>query len=219
MIHEVSEKLLDSKILSQEDTMVDPNKDQNPGNLAEENERLRQQVAKLKSGAVNRDFVQVSRRYLDQLDDLAFRAPAARKLLTSLVKAMNKQNAVMVSQESLVKLTGLSKPTVKRAVAVLRDQQWIEVLKVGTANVYRINSGVFWMDRADGRWASFSAELVLNFDEQDEVTKAAPINPPKTKLRHIPLLQTEPDEDLIVTGTELGSGEPPEQAQIDYHKG
>ncbi len=199
--------------MSQEVIHRDPNRD----HLAIENERLRGELAKLKSGAVNQGFVQVSRRYLDELDELAFRSPSARKLLTSLVKAMNKQNAVMISQESLVKLTGLSKPTIKRSVALLREQQWIDVLKVGTANVYRVNSGVFWTARADGRWASFSAEVILNFDEQDEITKAAPINPPKTTLRHIPFVHA--DEEVIVTKTALGAAEPPEQAQIDFHKG
>jgi hypothetical protein len=199
--------------MSQEVTHRDPNRD----HLAVENERLRGEVAKLKSGAVNQGFVQVSRRYLDELDELAFHSPAARKLLTSLVKAMNKQNAVMISQESLAKLTKLSKATIKRSVALLREQQWIDVLKVGTANVYRVNSGVFWTARADGRWASFSAEVILNFDEQDEITKAASINPPKATLRHIPFVHA--DEEVIVTNTALGEAEPPEQAHIDFHRG
>ncbi|WP_175983313.1 helix-turn-helix transcriptional regulator [Caballeronia zhejiangensis] len=200
--------------MTQKVAVSDPNRDHH---LAAENERLKGEIARLKSGAINQGFVQVSRRYLDELDELAFRSPAARKLLTCLVKGMNKQNAVMVSQESLVKLTGLSKPTVKRSVALLREQQWIEVLKVGTSNVYRVNSGVFWTARADGRWASFSAEVILNFDEQDEITKAAPINPPKTTLRHIPFVHAH--EDVLVTGAALGTEDPPEQSQIDFHKG
>lgn len=199
--------------MSRDVTKVEPNRDQ----LARENEQLKGELARLKAGAINQGFVQVSRRYLDELDELAFRSPAARKLLTCLVKGMNKQNAVMVSQESLAKLSGLSKPTIKRSVALLREQNWIEVVKVGTANVYRVNSGVFWTARADGRWASFSAEVILNFDEQDEITKAAPINPPKTTLRHIPFLQAH--EEVVVSGSSLGADDPPEQAQIDFHKG
>lgn len=197
---------------SQQDMDSDPNRDQ----LAEENSRLRRELVKAKQGAVNQGFVQVSRKYLDNLDELGFRSPAARKLLTSLVKAMNRQNAVMVSQGSLAKLTGLSTPTVKRAVAMLREEQWIEVLKVGTSNIYRVNSSVFWTARADGRWASFSAEILVNYDEQDEFTKAQAINPPRTSLRHIPILSTQ--EDVVVTGTDLGSDDPPEQAQIDFHR-
>jgi hypothetical protein len=181
--------------------------------LSDENERLRRELAKLKSGAVNYDFVQVSRKHLDDLDDLAFKSAPARKVLTCLVKAMNKQNSVMVSQDSLAKLTILSKPTIKRAIALLREQNWIEVLKVGTANIYRVNSSVFWQARADGRWASFSAEVLINFDEQDEHTK---LQPPDVKLRHIPYVQA--NEDVIVTGPDLGQEDPPEQAQLDFHR-
>ncbi|WP_454675907.1 replication/maintenance protein RepL, partial [Achromobacter pestifer] len=197
---------------SQQDMDSDPYRDQ----LAEENSRLRRELAKAKQGATNQGFVQVSRKYLDDLDDLGFRSKAARKLLTNLVKAMNRQNAVMVSQGSLAKLTGLSTPTVKRAIALLREEQWIEVLKVGTSNVYRVNSSVFWTARADGRWASFSAEILVNYDEQDEFTKEHATNPPKTSLRHIPVLSAQ--EDMVVTGTDLGSDDPPEQAQIDFHR-
>lgn len=186
----------------------------NTAHESKELDRLRGELARLKSGAINQGFVQVSRKYLDDLDELAFQSPAARKLLTALVKSMNKQNAVMVSQESLQKLTGLSASTIKRAIALLREQQWIEVLKVATSNVYRVNSGVYWTARADGRWASFSAEVLVNFDEQDEKTKAQPT----PKLRHIPLLQAESGEDVLVTGTELGSDDPPEQGALDFHR-
>lgn len=196
--------------MTRQRTMSDPNRDHD----SQELERLRGEVARLKHGAVNQGFVQVSRKYLDDLDDLAFKSPAARRLLTALVKSMNRQNAVMVSQESLQKLTGLSGSTIKRAIALLREQQWIEVLKVATSNVYRVNSGVYWTARADGRWASFSAEVLVNFDEQDEKTKAQPT----PKLRHIPLLQAEAGEDVLVSGTALGSDDPPEQAALDFHK-
>lgn len=194
--------------------IVDPNRDQ----LEEENQRLRSELAKAKRGATNHGFVQVSRKYLDDLDQLSFKSPAARKVLTCLVKSMNKQNAVMVSVESLAKLAGLSTATVKRATAVLREQRWLETYKVGTANAYRINSEVFWTARADGRWASFAAQVILNFDEQDAQTKGALASPPKTKLRNIPIVEAELDEDVIVTGTGLGSDEPPEQSQLDFHK-
>lgn len=77
----------------------------------------------------------------------------------------------------------------QRAVTLLREQQWIDIFKVGTANVYRVNSGVFWTARADGRWAS---------------------------LRHIPLVQAEQHADALVTSTALGSDDPPEQARSTF---
>jgi DNA-binding transcriptional MocR family regulator len=180
--------------------------------LIQENLRLRRELEEMKKGAVNYDFVQVSRRHIDHLNELAAAAPSAHKLLWKLIKSMNKQNAVMVSQESLIKLTGLSRRTVQRSVELLREQNWIEVLKIGTANVYRVNSAVVWQSRADGRWASFSAEVLVNFDEQDEITKALP----EPKLRHIPFV--EPQDEVIVPDASKALEPPPEQPMLDFHK-
>lgn len=172
---------------------------------------LRREVARLKSGAINAGFVQVSRKNIDSLNTLALHSPKAHFVLWKLVQAMNKQNAIMVSQDSLQKLTGLSRATVQRAIALLREQQWLEVLKVGTANIYRVNSSVFWQNRVDGKWASFSAEVLITLAEQDAMTKARP----SPKLRHVPFVELH--EDVIVSGAGLGSDDPPEQAHIDFH--
>lgn len=154
----------------------------------QELESTRRELARVRAGAVNSNFVQVSKIYIDEMNSLAQYAPSAHLLLWTMVKQMDKKNALMISQESLCKLTRLSAATVKRAVALLREQQWIDVFKVGTSNVYRVNSTVVWQDRADGKWATFSANVVLNFDEQDGITKAltAPI-----RTRHIPFVEAD----------------------------
>lgn len=180
--------------------------------LRDQNERLRAEIARLKYGAINRGFVQVSRDYLDALDALMVQSVSARRLLTVLIKGMDKGNSLVISQERLQKETKFGASTVKRAIKLLRDQRWIEVLKVGNMNVYRINSNVVWTSRADGKHASFSATVVLDWDEQDAITKSdeAP------KLRQVQVLQD--DEEVLVSGAALGSEDPPEQAQIDFHK-
>ena len=157
------------------------------------------ELTRLKSGAVNAGFIQVSKVYIDEMNDLAQHAASAHRVLWTLIKEMNKQNAVMISQDSLCKLTKLSSATVKRAVALLREQQWLEVLKMGTANIYRVNSNVVWQDRADGRWASFNAHVILNFDEQDGVTKASP----SVRTRHIPFV--EADDEVVAVSKTKGS--------------
>lgn len=135
----------------------------------------------------NAGFVQVSKVYIDEMNQLAMHAPAAHRALWTLVKLMNKQNAVMISQDSLAVVVKCSKPTIKRAVALLRKQQWLDVFKMGTANVYRVNSRVIWQDRADGRWAAFNARVILNFAEQDETTRSLP----PVRTRHIPFVEAD----------------------------
>lgn len=144
------------------------------------------ELRRVKVGAINKDFVQLSKLYLDETIELSTRAPAAHKLLMTLVKHMNKTNAVMISNESLVKLTRMSESTIKRAIKLLREQHWLDVVKLGPSNVYRVNSSVFWQDRADGKWAAFQADLIVNFDEQDAATKK---RTPRMFTRHIPLVE------------------------------
>ena len=166
--------------------------------LQAELDSTRRELARVKHGAVNSDFVQLSKIYMDETVSLANHAPAAFMVLMTLVKQMNKVNSVMISNESLERICGVSNSTIKRAIKILREQQWIDVLKVGTSNVYRVNSNVFWQDRADGKWASFQAQVVLNFDEQDETTKKKPV---KSWTRHIPLVEADD-----------ANRQPPEQA-------
>lgn len=79
------------------------------------------ELVRLKVGAVNAGFIQVSRAYINKMNDLAQHAPSAHRVLWTLIKEMDKQNAVMISQDSLCKLTKLSSATIKRSVALLRD--------------------------------------------------------------------------------------------------
>lgn len=181
--------------------------------LMEDNRQLRQQLTELRRGASNFNFLQVDRTHIDDLNALAENAPRAHKLLWLLCKVMNKQNAVMVSQDSLIKLTGHSRRTVQRSIDLLREQNWIEVLKIGTANVYRVNSGVFWQARADGKWASFSAELLLNWDEQDEITK---VQATPSKLRNIPFV--EAGDEVVVSNAGAANEDPPAQPHLDFHQ-
>ncbi|MFX3943901.1 hypothetical protein ACJBXQ_11380, partial [Streptococcus suis] len=77
-------------------------------------------------------------------------------LLMVLAQSMDKQNAVMISFKAMQQILGKSRPTLDRAVRLLREDNWIQVVKVGTANAYVLNSAVFWTDRGDKRhMASF----------------------------------------------------------------
>jgi hypothetical protein len=160
----------------------------------------------------NSGFVQVSKIYIDEMNQLAHYAPSAHRVLWTLIKEMDKQNAVMLSVDSLCRLTKLGPATIKRAVALLREQQWMDVYKIGTSNVYRVNSALVWQARADGKWASFNARIVLNFEEQDATTKK--LNGAAT--RHIPFVQKDDaneagcQENPAIPRDLLGDELPPE---------
>lgn len=146
-------------------------------------ERARKRLPK------NLDFVQVERSELRCIAELGQTSPLALDVLMMLVQAMNKENAVMMSYETMAALTGKKDRTLRRAVKILKDGNWIQVIKVGTANAYVVNNAVFWTDRGDKKYASFSAQVVTTFDEQDKDVRSSP----NTKLKRVPSIETIPE--------------------------
>jgi Fe2+ or Zn2+ uptake regulation protein len=145
------------------------------------------EVVRLKHAAENNDFIKVIKDHLDEMKKLSMRSGAAHSVLTTLIQQMGNLNAVIVSMDALCKLSGLSFSTVKRAVGILREENWVTVVKIGTTAVYRVNSDLLWQDRSDGRWAAFSANIVVDFDEQDDFTKKNL----GLRTRHIPLVEAD----------------------------
>ena len=91
-------------------------------------------------------WLQFEKKGLQELQRLALRAPMAMGVLLYLVNNMGRSNALAVSQGAMSKL-GISVRAVAGAVATLSNHNFIEVVKVGNMNVYRINSRVAWQGK------------------------------------------------------------------------
>lgn len=130
----------------------------------------------------------------------------AAALLHVLVANMDHQAAVVASRATLAALVGYSEATVKRAVADLRADRWIEVVQLGGkggVNAYVVNSRVAWADSRERLpTAAFTARVLASADEQDRIDT--------TDLRRIPTLY--PGERQLPTGP---SEDPPSQPSIE----
>jgi hypothetical protein len=118
---------------------------------------------------------------------------------------MDHQAAVVASRATLAALVGYSEATVKRAVADLRADRWIEVVQLGGkggVNAYVVNSRVAWADSRDRLpTAAFTARVIASVEDQERIDT--------TDLRRIPTLY--PGERQLPTGP---SAEPPNQPSI-----
>lgn len=119
-------------------------------------------------------WVQTERKAHEEWAKLIRSSPRAAELLHLLVGNMNKHSAVVISQSVLAELMGVSKDTVKRAVAVLKAGNWVDVVRVGSerggVNAYVVNRRVAWADKRENQvFASFDARIVVSRDEQDKV--------------------------------------------------
>lgn len=158
----------------------------------------------------NMDFVQLQRKEMRALSELAAESPIAMQLLMVMAQVMDKQNAVMISFKAMEQIVNRKRPTLDRAIRVLRDGKWIQVVKVGTANAYVLNEAVFWTDHYSKReTASFSAQVITTLEEQDKDLRKSK----SVQLKRVPSLTT-PEERIVLSDDKL---EPPDQQHLDLN--
>lgn len=153
-------------------------------------------------------WVQTERAAHEAWAKLIGSKPKAAQLMHLLVANMNKKGAVVVSQSVLAEMMGVSLNTVKRSLKVLRDDCWIEAVRIGSerggVNAYIVNRRVAWADkRSNGRFAAFDARIIASAEEQD---KGMLEN--KQPLRELPRL----GEGQLPSGD---GAEPPSQPAIE----
>ena len=156
----------------------------------------------------NMDFVQVSRSEMRAIAELGGRSKLALEVLMMFAQVMDKENAVMMSYETMASLTGKSARQLSRAISLLKNDNWISVVKIGTANAYVLNNAVFWTDKGDKKYATFSAKIVTTLGEQEKDLRCSP----DVKLRRVPSLQA--NERALLDDEKLP---PPDQSDLDLN--
>lgn len=154
-------------------------------------------------------WVQTERAAHEKWAKLISSHPKAAALMHVLVGNMGRHNALVASIPNLQRMMGCSRNTAIRAIAVLKDQNWIEVRQLGaagTTNVYVVNDRVAWSGTRDGiRYSLFSAAVLVSDDEQPDRAELGAQSP----LERIPTMH--PGEHQLPTGPGL---DPPTQPPL-----
>lgn len=144
----------------------------------------------------NFNFLQVEKKTLKDLRRLVATSVPAAQVIMLLGEKMNKANAVVCSFKTLSEITKYSRSTLAVAVKLLEAERWIQVVKVGSANAYVVNSAVFWQDTgAKKRHASFHATIIASESEQDDGYVE---NWEGVQLRQFPVLSRSSDERVLI---------------------
>jgi hypothetical protein len=135
-------------------------------------------------------WVQTERAAHEAWAGLMRESPNAAMLMHLLVARVGDHNAVVASQKVLAGLMGRHVNTVKNALKVLKDKNWIEVRQIGdrgTVNAYIVNDRIAWTGPRDGiRYSLFSAQVLLSDEEQPDAAQLDHQEP----LRRVPSLLT-----------------------------
>ncbi len=156
----------------------------------------------------NYNFVQVSRGYLKEMRKLARKSPLGHEILYYLVEHMGKTtNAVVCSYRTLCEATESSRASVGRSIKILKDDNWIDTVKIGNATAYCVNERAFWQaGRNQRRYAIFSATVIASESEQESNFKEKA----KHKLTHVPIIS---NKERISSGNEMLP--PPDQQDLE----
>lgn len=148
-------------------------------------------------------WLQIEKKAASELKRLAIKSPIAMGSLMYMVERMSRSNSLMVSQKAIAKDLGVTDRSVRSAIALLEEHQFIEVTKVGTGAVYSVNTRVFWQGNRGARFAHFNAEVYAIESEQ-----STPLDDRKS-LKNVPKMM--PGERLLVGNEELP---PPDQQEL-----
>lgn len=170
-------------------------------------QHLAEQNTAEKRSKKNWNFVQIERKTMGYMRDLIEESPLAAKLLFLFGEKMNRDNAIVISYHTLEKITGKGRTALHNAITLLKKRQWLQVVKVGTANAYVINNAVFWRGEGDQKQAHFRAAIVASFDEQDQREQWDGI-----QLKHFPVLQHDARID-----DDSGAESTPNQPDLDLN--
>jgi hypothetical protein len=151
----------------------------------------------------NFGWLMMDKKPIQALKSLAIKHPIAMGALMHMVENMSRSNAFMASQQSIAKSLGVSAVGVKKAVAVLETLKFIQIIKIGTANAYIVNTKVAWQGNRGARFAHFHADIIgYEVEQSRNIDDVSPLN-------QIPRL--EDGERLLVGNEKI---DPPDQQEM-----
>lgn len=127
-------------------------------------EQIEKEEAAEKRAKKNKDFVQYSEAGLRALAQI--KKGSSLQILHWMTAEMGKDNALIVSQDTIAEALDLSIPTIQRSIKTLIDAQILLMVKVGGGIIYHLNSTIVWKSWATNKkYAKFSAQVILGEKE------------------------------------------------------
>ena len=132
-------------------------------------EEAEQRAAEAAKRSPYQRFLQANKNAYKEEDWLMRESPAAYRLLRFIAQNMDNYNALVCSYQVFQEALGYSRPTISKAIKLLRDHQYISTAKSGATNVYFINKNLYWNSYGTNyAYAEFGAKIIITASEQDK---------------------------------------------------
>lgn len=120
-------------------------------------------------------------RVMHAVQAIAKQSAVALQIYLFIIQYMDRQNALVCSMSVFSEALKYSRQTISKAIKLLKDNNFIDVKKSGTTNVYILNNELAWKAWGTGfKYAEFNACVLIAESEQDE-----PDSPVTVKRRNV----------------------------------
>ncbi|MBP3953679.1 helix-turn-helix domain-containing protein [Bacillus suaedae] len=117
----------------------------------------------------NHNFIQLYRDNMPELRWLMSNHNFASSLLFFILEHMDNRNALACSYSVFEDYFNKSRSTVYRAIKLLEENGFLNVLKMGTSNVYVVNESLAWSDSNDKKkFAKYDGKILVSKKENKD---------------------------------------------------
>lgn len=117
----------------------------------------------------NNNFVMMYREHMPELRWLMKTSGIASSILNFIMEHMDNMNALICSYTVFEDYFEISSSTVKRAIKLLKDSGFIDILKSGTSNVYIVNNNVAWSSwQNQKKYCKFEGKVLVSATENKD---------------------------------------------------
>ena len=117
----------------------------------------------------NSNFVMLYRDHIPELRWLMKKSGIASGILHFILEHMDYQNALICPSSVLEDYFDISRTTAHRAIKLLKDNGFIDILKMGTSNVYIINEEIAWSSWENQKqYYKFNGNVLISAKENKD---------------------------------------------------
>lgn len=115
----------------------------------------------------NNNFVMLFRNQISYIVEVQKEDPKAGVLFMFFLEHMDRENALIVSTETIAEILGWGVATVYRKIKVLKEKNFIQSKRTGNSSIYFINANIAWTTYANKKeYAKFKASVLISKSEQ-----------------------------------------------------
>lgn len=117
----------------------------------------------------NYNFVQVYKDHMPELRWLMNNHAFASSLLFFILEHMDNRNALACSYVIFEDYFDKHKTTIYRNLKILEENGFIDILKMGTSNVYVVNDNLAWTDKnTNKKYAKYDGKILVSKKENKD---------------------------------------------------